>query len=106
MIECWGRNGFFKFDNIQVWSDYPERVYVDINSKRSGKSSPIAFQGSKQELFTLFNDILKKMDARDYSELIVFIRKVAQMDNTTNINDLIQEAKELLAEMVAERMTT
>lgn len=66
-LECKGRNGYFKFGSFYVYTlggtkAIPEKQsYVDIESTRPGKSAPIVFTGTNDQLIELFEGILAKL---------------------------------------------
>ena len=66
MIDCRGRNGWFKFNRNNVigntWNDNKE---INFYSKRAAYTPPIIFMGKKKELINLFEDILNKLKGGD-----------------------------------------
>lgn len=66
-IRCRGRNGFFAYDNttcshVTDFESNEPRVYLEINSKREGRSAPIQFYGHPEDIKALLMDALNKVD--------------------------------------------
>jgi hypothetical protein len=64
-MTCKGRNGYFEFGRLDVWTFKPDDTfYVQIFSRRTGDSAPIEFQGTLEELQALFSVIQQKLELR------------------------------------------
>ena len=59
MIECKGRNGYFKLAGDEVWKAGKNFLVVELKSKRPPRNlGPIVIQGTKEELTELFQGLL------------------------------------------------
>ena len=56
-IEAKGRNGYFKVKRIVVWSDAEDEVNIEIYSKRDGDAAPIRFEGKRETMTQMVNDL-------------------------------------------------
>lgn len=65
MIQAKGRNGFFVVGNSGICTfppvDGKVEVYVYIESKRAGKSSPITLTGPREEVKELLQNLLTRI---------------------------------------------
>ena len=62
MIECRGRNGWFKYDNSGVFELSNRKVAITIQSKKIGKSSPIYISGERDEIKELLKGWLSQIE--------------------------------------------
>jgi len=60
MIECRGRNGWFRYDSHQVLNGQ-ETTCVSIYSSRRGEFPPIYLQGPKAEVLELLDQLRKEV---------------------------------------------
>jgi hypothetical protein len=70
MIECRGRNGWFRLMKANVehfhqnHEKFAHRVAISLSSKNSFRNvAPIYFSGTKAEIEALLSDLLEKVSA-------------------------------------------
>jgi hypothetical protein len=62
LIMARGRNGMFRAKYVSAWKGCSGTCYVEVRSKRSGRSAPVLFQGKKRVLVTLFKTVTKSLE--------------------------------------------
>ncbi|MFH1721199.1 MAG: hypothetical protein ABH950_01195 [Candidatus Altiarchaeota archaeon] len=69
MIECRGRNGWFKLDHTETIVGKQD-TFICLYSKIHGKVAPIMLTGSKDELLTLLNNIIDGIKKGEFQKYV------------------------------------
>lgn len=65
MVECRGRNGWFKYNsNTVTVSEHTGECFVSINSTRHGKMPPIMITGKVDEVKRLIDSIQEALSKK------------------------------------------
>lgn len=68
MVNCRGRNGWFKLKSWRLWFIPASRhVSVELNSAREGSTAPVIFEGNATEMKSLLFEMIDQIDVAERS---------------------------------------